>query len=159
MNKLFPVARKEQQHMTALMFAAQYGDVEMVKQLVAAGADAAAANGRGSTALHYCAFSYNVGQRGEVVGVLVAAGAAVDARDKRGCTPLHCAVGYRSLEVVEELLRRGAGCVLGVRSEAGRTPLDMLTVKPVRLSPEVKVGREGADGRIREILMAAGATE
>ena len=68
-----------------LRFAARYGQVEITKLLLKAGAHVNdASDGGGDTALHRAAFHGNA----SVVEALIEAGANIEARDKYGRTPL-----------------------------------------------------------------------
>ena len=68
----------------ALFEAARKGNIEAVKQHIAAGTDLNAKVKSGSTPLHFAA-GYG---RNEIVGLLIAAGADVNAKNNRGGTPL-----------------------------------------------------------------------
>ncbi len=89
---------------TRLMFAAQKGDVERLRWLLARGAQLELKDSAGCTALFWASMS----GRTEVVRELVARGAAVDKATNDGASPLHIASFYGHLEVVRELLARGA---------------------------------------------------
>jgi len=71
----------------ALLNEARDGNLEMVKQLIALGADSGAADWKGRTGLHYAA------EKGhdEIAMALMDAGAKLDAKTTDGLTPLHCA--------------------------------------------------------------------
>ena len=73
---------------TPLHYAADDGDVARVKELLATGLDARAADDDGWTPLHFAAQKYAA----EVVQLLLQAGAAVDPRNAQGNTPLFKAV-------------------------------------------------------------------
>jgi mono/diheme cytochrome c family protein len=88
---------------TALMFAALYGDVALMKQLLAAGADPNMANSAGATALMWA-----VPDR-EKLRLLLDAGADVNARSEENRTALVIAAGVvGSLPAVNLLLEYGA---------------------------------------------------
>ncbi|HIL68952.1 MAG TPA: ankyrin repeat domain-containing protein [Verrucomicrobia bacterium] len=84
--------------------AARTGNVEAVKQHLAAGVDVNAKTDIGSTPLHLAA----IWGRKEIVGLLVASGADVNAIDKPGRTPLDEAINYKRT-VIAELLRKHGG--------------------------------------------------
>jgi ankyrin repeat protein len=88
---------------TALLFAAQVGDVESTRLLLAAGADVNDTAADGRSPLVLAAFAGN----GAVVPVLLEAGANPDAADA-GHTALHAAVLRSDLAAVKALLAKGA---------------------------------------------------
>jgi len=98
--------------------AAKAGDIEAVKQHLAAGADLNAKNIDGWTPLHKAA------QKGhkEVAELLIAGGADVNAKDRDGETPLHRVAIWGHKEVAELLIAKGAD--VNAMSGDG-TPLDM----------------------------------
>ena len=107
-----------------LIAAASHGHVEVVRLLLAAGADINTTAGVEpnviyGTALHFAA------DRGHlaVVQALLAAGASKDARSVNGAeeTPLLCAAGSGHLPVVEALLAAGAD--VQARTARGASPL------------------------------------
>lgn len=111
---------------TALHLAAAGYRVEIVKQLLTAGADVnASMNHRRSGPLHYAADGYIIGpvwdaaQQVETIECLLAAGAKVNAQDKNGATPLHRAVRTRCASAVQVLLKAGADPTL--RNKPGST--------------------------------------
>ena len=89
---------------TPLQDAALAGDARLVRLLLDAGADAAAADLSGMTALHYAAAL----GKAEVVKALLTAGANPNVRDARGVTPLHLATGGGHTEAAALLLAGGA---------------------------------------------------
>ncbi|KAH7670062.1 Myotrophin and similar proteins protein [Dioscorea alata] len=98
---------------------ASIGDVEGLKNALAAGADKNEEDSEGRTALHFaCGY-------GEVkcAQVLLEAGALVDALDKNKNTALHYAAGYGRKECVELLLENGAAVTL--QNLDGKTPVDV----------------------------------
>uniref|UniRef100_A0A7N0U5H4 STI1/HOP DP domain-containing protein n=1 Tax=Kalanchoe fedtschenkoi TaxID=63787 RepID=A0A7N0U5H4_KALFE len=98
---------------------ASVGDVEGLKNALAAGADKDEEDSEGRTALHFaCGY-------GEVkcAQVLIEAGAKVDALDKNKNTALHYAAGYGRKECVALLLENGAAVTL--QNLDGKTPIDV----------------------------------
>jgi ankyrin repeat protein len=96
--------------------AAEEGNIEAVKQHLAAGTDV---NTKGGwlevTPLHYAAD----GGLKEIVELLIAEGADVNAKDKDGWTPLH---NVATKEIAELLIAKGAD--VNAKGVAGITPLD-----------------------------------
>jgi len=82
--------------------AAIYGNIEAVKQHLAADADVNAKYNRGRTPLHLAAF----GGHKEIVELLIAKGGDVNARDFLGMTPLNMAAGHKE---TADLLRKHGG--------------------------------------------------
>jgi ankyrin repeat protein len=88
---------------TPLMYAAAHGSLEMMRQLLAAGADAKAKNNLESTALMWCTANL------DKVRLLVEKGANVNARSKQGRSPLVIAAAHDgNVEVLRLLIARGA---------------------------------------------------
>src|SRR5512133_3794995 len=115
---------------TALHLAAAGYRVEVVRLLLAAGADPnAAANRRRSGPLHYAADGFIIGPAwsGErqvaTISCLLDGGAAVHAQDKNGATPLHRAVRTRCVAAVRFLLRAGSDPEM--RNNSGSTPFHL----------------------------------
>jgi ankyrin repeat protein len=96
--------------------AAEDGNIEVVKQHIAAGTDVNAKEEDG-TPLHYAAWN---GHK-EVVELLIAAGTDVNAKEEDG-TPLHYAAWNGHKEVVELLIAAGAD--VNAKDDDGETPLD-----------------------------------
>jgi ankyrin repeat protein len=82
-----PRIEDEEYHETGLNFAAEYGNLELGKLLIAAHVDVNHRNVEGWSALHYAAHHL----RYEFVKVLIAAGADVNLANKLGRTPLSLA--------------------------------------------------------------------
>ena len=99
--------------------AAEKGNIEAVKQHLAAGADVNAKDYRGGTPLQFA-----VGRgRKEIIELLIAKGADVNAKiDGAGLTPLHMASGSGRYEIVELLIDKGAK--INTEDSAGRTARD-----------------------------------
>jgi hypothetical protein len=99
---------------TALHVAAASHLPELVRALVAAGADVGARNRHGAQPLHYAADGmpgspgWNPDAQGATVACLIEAGADPNGADRRGVTPLHRAVRTRSAAAVSALLDGGA---------------------------------------------------
>jgi ankyrin repeat protein len=100
---------------TALHLAAAGHSSEMVRLLLAAGADVnVAGKHRWGRPLHYAArgdisdSAWDANRQVKTIRVLLAAGADVHAADKNGATPLHNAVRSRCTAAVKCLLEAGA---------------------------------------------------
>jgi ankyrin repeat protein len=104
--------------------AAKGGNIEAVKQHLAAGADVNAKNDYvhfliyGGTPLHSAARS----GRNEITGLLIAKGADVNAKESGGATPLHWASISGHKEIIELLIAEGAD--VNAKTDVGYTPLD-----------------------------------
>lgn len=108
---------------TALHWAARYGDADLVTALVAAGANARAVTTFGAyTPLHLAA------ERGSAAAVtaLVRAGAMVDARTSTGATPLMLAAAAGDPAAISALVDGGADVNAG-ESDRLQTPLIFAT--------------------------------
>ena len=79
------------------------GNIEAVKQHLAAGTDVNTKNRMGWTPLHNAA---GFGQK-EVAELLIAKGADVNAKDKDGVTPLDAAIGLKRTETIDLLRKHG----------------------------------------------------
>ena len=106
----------------ALLEAARDGNLEAVKQHLAAGTDVNAKSEKhGYTPLHFAAMR----GRKEIGKLLIGEGADVNAKLKGGggWTPLHFAAAFGHKEIVELLIANGAD--VNVKSfKRGVTPLD-----------------------------------
>ncbi|MCE9596119.1 MAG: ankyrin repeat domain-containing protein [Planctomycetes bacterium] len=106
-----------------LLHAAQSLDAQIVGDLLDGGANTAATDRFGETALHRVADLRRTDgpKAGRVARLLIERGALVDACNRDGVTALHQAVRARNLAVVEVLLDRGAN--LNAADKRGSTPL------------------------------------
>jgi len=94
---------------TALMFAARFGHLAPVKELIKAGAHVNIKNCCGQTPLILATDWLNSAQNNhEVVQTLINAGAHVNVEDCRGFTPLILAAKNGSLKMVQALIQAGA---------------------------------------------------
>jgi len=83
--------------------AAGDGNIEAVKQHLAAGTDVNAKNDRGRTPLHDAAINGHYA----IAELLIAAGADVNAKDESGETPLDWAIMNKQTELTDLLRKRG----------------------------------------------------
>ena len=95
--------------------AAYDGNIEAVKQHLAAGTDVNAKGKYGATPLHNTAIK-------EIAELLIPNGAEVNAKDGNGWTPLHYAAGRGHRETAELLIAKGAD--VNAKGADGKTPLD-----------------------------------
>ena len=98
--------------------AARKGDIEAVKQHLAAGRNVNAKDDKGRTPLQRSA---REGHK-EVAELLIAAGAALNSKDKEGKTPLHHAARWGHTNIAALLIAAGAD--VNAKDNKGRTPLD-----------------------------------
>jgi ankyrin repeat protein len=128
---------------TPLLRAAKSGDVELVKALVAAGADPKHTMPDGATSLMYAAGlgwrngsplapSYDQGSDEEAIATiefLVEQGLDLNAQDKNGNTALHAAIGGRSSEKIITYLVKEARADLTIRNAKGQNALEFAKAK------------------------------
>lgn len=111
---LEPIKRYIYEGDTILHIAAAAYQVEMVRLLLASGAQVNARNRHGDEPLHAAAVGspdaarWNPQSQAATLARLIAAGANPNTSNKRGVTPLHVAVRTRSAAAVETLLQHGA---------------------------------------------------
>jgi ankyrin repeat protein len=99
--------------------ACEKGNIEAVKQHLAAKADVNVKGDGGRTPLHEAAFN----RHKEVVELLIDKDADVNAMDElEGLTPLHLAALKDHKEIAELLIANGAD--VNAMDDTGRTPLD-----------------------------------
>lgn len=122
MNGADPTIRFSEEHISALDVAARVGRVDVMRMLLAHGADVnfapASGPGRGRTALHGAVESNNVG----VIDVLVEAGADVQAGGETYYSPLHIAAKVNPAATLA-LLNHGAEVNARTPCYRGWTPL------------------------------------
>lgn len=147
---------------TALHVAAAAHREEIVRALLAAGADVAARNRLGATPLHYAADGipgsprWNPAAQAAAIARLIAAGAGPDAADGRGVTPLHRAVRARCAAAVGALLEGGADPRRP--NGNGSTPM-MLARRPTGRGGSGTPEARAQQSRIVALLERHGATE
>ncbi len=114
---------------TALHVAASLYETEIVRSLIAAGADLHAKNRRGAEPLHYAAVGqpgspeWNPEAQAATITILIEAGADPNAVDMDEVTPLHRAVRTRCAAAVRALLDGGAD--IRARNKNGSTPVQL----------------------------------
>jgi hypothetical protein len=138
---------------TALHLAAAGYRVEIVRLLLAAGADPnSTQNHRQSGPLHYAADgnvitpAWNPKRQAKTIECLLDAGANINAPDKNGATPLHRAVRTRCAAAVKHLLERGSDPML--KNKPGSTPFHLAMQNTGRGGS----GAEAAKTAQREII-------
>jgi ankyrin repeat protein len=109
----------DERRSTPLIYAAIFGQLEVVRVLLEGGANVESTNANQQTALHEAAFRGHV----DMCRLLLDWGAKVDHVDKWKETPLQDAAWMGHLSVVKLLVERGADVRL--RDENGRTASDM----------------------------------
>jgi len=136
-----------------LLWAAQRGKMELVKEIVETAANPREvvrhADEDGYTALHRASYSNHA----EVVNfLLLSAGADLSARTADGWTPLHSAARWNAYACVEILLAQGAD--VNAVSEGGQTPLHLAafhgkareTLQLLFSTPELRSAGKNAQG-------------
>ena len=106
---------RTEQDESPLMIACLKGQLDMVKKLIARGADI---NKTGWTPLHYAATSGHIA----IMELLLEQHAYIDAESPNGTTPLMMAANYGTLEAVKLLLREGADPAL--KNQLGLSAID-----------------------------------
>src|SRR2546421_5626581 len=145
---------------TALHLAAAGYRVELVRILLAAGADPnSTMNHRQSGPLHYAADGYitgpdwNAKRQVQTIECLLEAGADINAQDKNGASPLHRAVRTRCAAAVKCLLKRGSDAKL--KNKSGSTPFHLAVQNTGRGGTGVEAAR-AAQRRIIHLFLSLG---
>ena len=103
LNKGAHINARDADDCTALHYAANHKNPDLVKILLERGADVHAEDSEGRTPLFYC-------ETAQSAALLIQAGADVDAIDNDGNAPIHTAAATRGrAEVLQQLLSAGAG--------------------------------------------------
>ena len=119
----------------SIYIATRTGNIEAVKQHLAAGTDVNAKDDIRQTPLHFAATK-------EIAELLISKGADVNAKDWMGRTPLRLAAGGGHKEVVELLIAKGAE--VNTKSDSESTPLHIAALKGYKEIVELLLA-EGAD--------------
>jgi|AP45_3_1055517.scaffolds.fasta_scaffold27932_2 ankyrin repeat protein len=106
--------------------AAKAGDIETVKQHIAAGTDVNAKGVFGWTLLLQAV----AGGHKEIVELLIDNGADVNGKTDEGRTPLHWAAYSGHKEIAELLI--GEGAEMNAKERDGRTPLNFASKKSIK---------------------------
>jgi len=123
--------------------AARQGEIEGIKQHLAAGTDVNAKHD-GRTPLHGAALH----SRTEITELLIANHADVNSRDVFAVTPLHLAVLGGHKEIAELLIDAGAN--VNVKNKNGNTPLDTAHKAFQHDSPKVKTFKKEIASLLRK---------
>ena len=119
--------------------AVEKGNIEAVKQHIAAGTDVNAMGGMsGGTPLTFAAIE---GHK-EIVELLIAKGADVEVADLLSATPLHRAASWGHKEIAELLITKGAN--VNAEDKWGNTPLHLAAYKGHKENVELLIAA-GAD--------------
>jgi Ankyrin repeats (many copies)/Ankyrin repeats (3 copies) len=147
---------------TALHLAAAGYRLEIVRLLLAAGADPnAASNHRRSTPLHYAADgwfdspAWDAKRQVSTLRCLLDAGADINVQDKNGATALHRAVRTRCAAAVEFLLQAGAEPAL--KNKPGSTAFHLAVQNTGRGGSGTEAAR-AAQRQIIETFLAFGVS-
>ena len=142
---------------TAVHLAAAGHRVELVRLLLAAGADPnSAKNHRQSGPLHYAADGcingpdWNATRQVQTIQCLLDAGANINAQDKNGASPLHRAVRTRCAAAVKCLLERGGNAKL--KNKSGSTPFHLAVQNTGRGGTGGEVAKAAQRDIIRNVL-------
>src|SRR5215831_11912087 len=142
---------------TALHLATAGYRLEVVRLLLAAGADPnAAGNHRRSTPLHYAADgqinspAWDARRQVSTLRCLLDAGANIHAQDKNGATALHRAVRTRCAAAVRFLLEAGADPTL--KNKPGSTPFHLAVQDTGRGGSGTELARSAQREIIEEFL-------
>jgi ankyrin repeat protein len=138
---------KDKQGRTALMFAAQTGEVGITKTLLEVGASINARDNKGQNALTYAALGYP--SRSDIIPFLLSTGLRVDDENVDRQTALMLAAQRRVAEPVSQLLKAGADP--NKKDKVGRTALMYAVSEPIYPDqvPEAVMSLIGAGADVR----------
>eukprot|EP01121_Diplochlamys_sp_Union-15-3_P018624 TRINITY_DN6824_c0_g1_i1.p1 TRINITY_DN6824_c0_g1~~TRINITY_DN6824_c0_g1_i1.p1 ORF type:complete len:566 (-),score=113.31 TRINITY_DN6824_c0_g1_i1:24-1721(-) len=123
----------------AVHYACVNGHSQIVKSLLAKGANAKDADNNGLTCLHYA----GINQYYEIVPLLIAAGSDINETDEENKSLLHYAAHHGRLQAVKDLIQHFPNLNLNLQTKGGKTPLMLASA-------------QGFDELV-ETLLAAGA--
>ncbi len=130
------------QETTPLITAVKNFDIDLVRLLLASGADVNL--NIGSYSPLHVALEYSANYNFEILRILIEAGADIHAKTQFGQTPLHRAVKIGKLEAVNLLLEKGAE--VDVMDDENRTPL-FFTMESGSIDIAERLIKAGADYR------------
>ena len=116
LDQLDPQMAQLEELIDDLIYGGRAGDVDEIRESLAAGAPVDGRDANGTTALMMAAANGHV----EAMQVLLSAGADINATNERGNTSLHWAVFTGQEEAVKTLLAAG-GCDVFLKNEQGLT--------------------------------------
>ena len=126
---------------TPIMFAAQAGEVGIVKRLLIAGASIGGANGVGKTVAHYSVECGNA----KVCKFIDKHQSPTDAFNIEGNNVLHNAIHYQNLESIRYLLTRGVDCNVHAKDLRKTHPLHMAIDREINIEILKTLVKWGAD--------------
>jgi ankyrin repeat protein len=148
-----PVDVADKSDETALHYAAEAGNKELVQLLLQAGAAVDAKNNCKRTPLALAAGRGH----GEVAKILIAAGADLESKDGEGATPFLSSVGRQREDRDMMRLLAQAGAKLDVVDAYGRSALDLASRYLPRENDEFADDEKKADGQaLRETFIEIG---
>ena len=115
--------------LSPLIDAAKNADRNALRALLKPGVDVNAAQGDGTTALHWASYRDDV----ESAGLLIRAGADVNAANDLGVTPLWTASQNGSAAMVRRLLQAGANANAALVSDRKSTRLNSSHIQKSRM--------------------------
>ncbi|XP_063924177.1 uncharacterized protein LOC135138192 isoform X2 [Zophobas morio] len=110
---------------TALHFACEYGNIEVIQNLVEGGADVNLGNSKGENVLH-CTSKAQTNCE-EIIILLLKCGIGIDSRANMGTTPLQLACKHGNYKATNSLLKHGANvnCIDHIGENALHHSLDL----------------------------------
>jgi ankyrin repeat protein len=139
-----PAVKADEANKLALVHAAEADDLRAVSALLKKHLTADAAEGDGTTALHWAAYNDDL----VLAQLLIHAGATPDARTRlRSLTPLHMAAETGDGALIEALLK--AGAKVDALNESGTTPLMIASASGSTAAVRTLIAH-GADVNARE---------